>query len=95
VREAAVLEAALELVVLEAAVPVLPVVVQAPEAAVPAEAVQVAGPVQVAPEWVAAQAEPLRPARAMARRVPVSVETAPLAALARRVRSVPLPALQV
>ena len=45
---------------------------------------------------LAAQAEPLRPARAMARPVPVSVEaaveTAPLAQWVRRVRSVPLPA---
>jgi len=59
-----------------------------------AEAVQVARPVQVPPEWVAAQVEPLRPARAMARPVPVSVEaaveTVPLAQWVRRVRSVRL-----
>ena len=81
-REAAVL---LVVPVGEARVrPELAVVLQAvAEVEQPAEAVR-----------VAAQAEPLR--LAMARPVPVLVETAvetgPLAALARRVRSVPLPA---
>jgi hypothetical protein len=104
---AAVPEAALELVVPEAAVPELGVlevavlVVPVGEArvrpglvvvlrAVP-EVAQLPGLAE--PVRVAAQAEPLRRARAMARRVPVSVETAvETAPLARRVRSVPSPA---
>jgi len=104
---AAVPEAALELVVPEAAVPELAVlevavlVVPVGEArvrpglvvvlrAVP-EVAQLPGLAEAV--RVAAQAEPLRRARAMARRVPVSAETAvETAPLARRVRSVPLPA---
>jgi len=98
VLELVVPEAAvLELAVLEAAVLVVPV----GEArvrpglvvvlrAVP-EVAQLPGLAEAV--RVAAQAEPLRRARAMARRVPVSVETAvETAPLARRVRSVPSPA---
>ena len=97
--------AVLELVVLAAAVrvPEAAVLVAAvpgrPEAVVVLQAVpeveQPPGPAEAV--RVAAQAVPLGPARAMAQRVPVpveaAVETARLAALARRVRLVPLPAL--
>jgi len=105
VLEVAVLEPAVpELVVLEAAVRAPVPEAAALELAVPAREAAVllvvsVGEARVRPELAvvlqaAAQPEPLRPA--MARPVPVLVETAvetgPLAALARRVRSVPLPA---
>jgi hypothetical protein len=65
---------------------------------VPAEQERAAWPVQERQAWLAAEVEPLRPASAMAQRVPVRLEPsaeAQLAALARRVRSVPLQALPV
>jgi hypothetical protein len=61
-----------------------------------AEPERVARPVQERQVWEAAQVGPLRPASAVAPPVPVSLEPAveaPSAALARRVRSVLLPAL--
>jgi hypothetical protein len=53
-----------------------------------------ARPVQERQAWEAAEVEPLRPASAVAQRVPVSLEPSVEAALAHRVQSVPLPAPQ-
>jgi hypothetical protein len=99
VRVAQPLRAVVRVRVAEAQVaPVLalaaPRVAQQPRA--PAEPERVARPVQERQAWQAAEVEPLRPPSAVAQRVPLSQEPsveAPLAALAHRVRSVPLPAL--